>query len=188
MASVSAPLPDTILASVFWVFPIFTVDGCGFSCQVTDALGRGWALSAKVLEVHGKVSGYFWGCTRDPASLQPQEFQSPTLITHHLQSPNHQNQTMSQYFSNNTNALNTINVSNNFTVTDDRSNILAWLSQPDPTLRHHDVRDRRVENLGGWLLKTEEFRGWYAGSGRSESDNAVLFCYGDPGVGKTFIR
>jgi len=95
---------------------------------------------------------------------------------------------MTQYFSNNTNTSNTVNVSNNFTTADDRPNILAWLSPLDPTLRHHDVRDRRVENVGEWLLKTEEFRSWYEGNGGCESDNAVLFCYGDPGVGKTFIR
>ena len=45
-----------------------------------------------------------------------------------------------------------------------------------------------MENVGEWVLQTEEFKSWYAGSGGSESDNAVLFCYGDPGVGKTFIR
>jgi len=95
---------------------------------------------------------------------------------------------MSQYFSNNTNTSNTINVSNNFTVADDRSNILAWLSPLDPRLRHQDIRDHRVGNVGEWVLQTEEFRSWYAGSGGSESDNGVLFCYGDPGVGKTFVR
>jgi len=95
---------------------------------------------------------------------------------------------MSQYFSNNTNALNTINVLNNFTVADSRYDILAWLSSLDPKLRHQDIRDRRVENVGEWLFQTQQFISWYEGSGGSESDNAVLFCYGDPGVGKTFIR
>ena len=95
---------------------------------------------------------------------------------------------MSQYFSNNTNTSNTVIVSTKFTVADDRSNILAWLSPLEPRLRHQDIRDHRVENIGEWVLQTEEFRGWYAGSGGSESDNAVLFCYGNPGVGKTFIR
>jgi len=99
---------------------------------------------------------------------------------------------MSQSFSNNTNSLNTsytaISVSNNFTTADDRSNILAWLSPLDPKLRHQDIRCRRVENIGEWLLQTEEFRAWHAGSEGSEFDNAVLFCYGDPGVGKTYIR
>ena len=37
-------------------------------------------------------------------------------------------------------------------------------------------------------MQTEEFKSWYGGSGKGEGDNAVLFCYGDPGVGKTFIR
>ena len=66
---------------------------------------------------------------------------------------------------------------------------LAWLSPLDPGVRHQDIRDRRVENVGEWILRTEEFRSWYASSSAGdESDKAVLFCYGDPGVGKTFIR
>ena len=93
---------------------------------------------------------------------------------------------MSQSFSNNISSFNTI--VNNLTAADDRSNILAWLSPLNPKLRHQDIRDRRVEDVGEWLLQTEEFRSWHAGSGGGKSDNAVLFCYGDPGVGKTFIR
>ena len=98
---------------------------------------------------------------------------------------------MSQSLSHNTNSFNTsytaISVSNNFTSSDNRSNILAWLSPLDPTSRHQGIQDRRVENIGEWLLRTEEFRSWHAGSGDG-SDDAVLFCYGDPGVGKTYIR
>ena len=94
---------------------------------------------------------------------------------------------MSQSLSNNINSLNTI-INNNFTIGDDRSNILAWLSPLDPKLRHQNIQDRRVENVGEWVLQTEEFRSWRAGRGGGEPDNPVLFCYGDPGVGKTFIR
>jgi len=82
----------------------------------------------------------------------------------------------------------TFNVSNNFTVADDRSNMLAWLSPLSPKLRHQDIQDRRVETIGEWLIQSEEFRSWYDGSGGVESNDSVLFCYGDPGVGKTFIR
>jgi len=99
---------------------------------------------------------------------------------------------MSQSFSNNTNSLNTsftaVSVSNNVTVADDRSNILPWLSPLDPKLRHQDIQDRRVENIGEWRLETGEFRSRNAGSEGGESDNVVLFCYGDLGVGKTYIR
>jgi len=94
---------------------------------------------------------------------------------------------MSQLFSNNIGSLNTTNITN-FTVTDDRPNILAWLSPLDPRLRHQDIRDRRVENVGEWLLQTVEFKSWCVGSEGGKSDKAVLFCYGDPGVGKTYIR
>ena len=94
---------------------------------------------------------------------------------------------MSQYSSHNINSFNTINLSNNFIAANDRSNILAWLSPLDPKSRHEDIQDHRVENIGEWLLRTKEFRSWHAGSGGGGSDNAVLFCYGDPGVGKTYI-
>ena len=92
---------------------------------------------------------------------------------------------MSQSFSNNINSFHTVN---NFTVPDNRSNILAWLSPLEPSLRHQDIQDSRVGNIGEWLLQTEEFKSWCAGSGGGESDKAVLFCYGDPGTGKTYIR
>ena len=37
-------------------------------------------------------------------------------------------------------------------------------------------------------MQTEEFRRWRGLRAESEGDRAVLFCYGNPGVGKTFIR
>src|SRR5437588_6737503 len=85
---------------------------------------------------------------------------------------------------NNTNSFN--NVWNNCTVADDRSQLLAWLSPLEPRFRHRDVRERRVENVGEWVMQTEEYRRWYDRGGEGEGDKAVLFCYGDPGVGKTF--
>ena len=99
---------------------------------------------------------------------------------------------MSQLLSNNINSLNTAvtnnSITNNITLTDERSQTLSWLSPLEPRLRHQDIRDRRVENVGEWILQAEEFKNWHANSGRGESDNAALFCYGDPGVGKTYIR
>ena len=99
---------------------------------------------------------------------------------------------MSQYttddslnFSHNFNT-NSFNVWHNY-ATDDRSQLLAWLLPLEPKLRHRDIQERRVDNVGEWLVQTEEFRRWYDGSG-GEGDSAVLFCYGNPGVGKTFIR
>ena len=99
---------------------------------------------------------------------------------------------MSQYtidnttFSNNTNSFNN-NVQNNY-VADDRSPLLAWLSPLEPRLRHRDIQERRIDNVGEWLLQTAEFRNWHDWSGENEAEKAVLFCYGGPGVGKTFIR
>jgi len=92
---------------------------------------------------------------------------------------------MSRLFNNNYNSFNTTYT--NPTVGDDRPNILAWLSWLDPKLRHQDIRNSRVENIGEWVLQTEEFRSLCAGSGGGQSDKAFLFCYGNPGVGKTYI-
>ena len=110
----------------------------------------------------------------------------------HISSTNLRTADMPQYRSHgntssfNNNSFNT--VSYNWTAADDRSQVLAWLSPLEPGLRHRDIQDSRAENIGEWVLQTEEFRSWYAGSGGSESDNAVLLCHGDPGVGKSFIR
>ena len=97
---------------------------------------------------------------------------------------------MSQYrVSDNNNCFNTTNyVWNSYGVADDRSQLLTWLSPLEPKLRHRDIQERRVEKVGEWLMQTKEFRSWYDWSGEGEGGNTVLFCYGDPGVGKTFIR
>ena len=94
---------------------------------------------------------------------------------------------MSRAFTDNTNSF---NVSNHFTFTaaNDVCEVLAWLSPLEPQVRHQDICDQRVDSIGGWLLETKEFRDWYNGSERDGSDHAALFCYGDPGVGKSYIR
>ena len=87
---------------------------------------------------------------------------------------------------NNTNSNN--NVWNYYTVADDRAPLLTWLSPLEPKLRHRDIQERRADNVGEWLFQIKEFRSWHDWSGEDEGDNAVLFCYGAPGAGKTFIR
>ena len=85
------------------------------------------------------------------------------------------------------NTINYVSNVNNSGSADERAEILAWLSTLDPWIRHRDVRAQRVEHVGDWLLQTEEWRSWFDGIRGGESDNSALFCYGDPGVGKTYI-
>jgi len=66
--------------------------------------------------------------------------------------------------------------------------ILAWLSPLEPHIRHQDILSRRVNKVGDWLLQAREYQNWLGGSSEGDSDGSVLFCYGDPGVGKTYIR
>ena len=99
---------------------------------------------------------------------------------------------MSQYICGNSNCFNTDNsvnyVWNNCTVADEKNEILAWLSPLQPRRRHEDIRTRRIDEVGDWLLQTEEYRNWCVGTHVAKYDSQALFCYGDPGVGKTYIR
>ena len=77
---------------------------------------------------------------------------------------------------------------NNCTVAEGDSEILAWLSPLEPQIRHHDIQTRRVDKVGDWLLQTREYQNWLGGIGQDRSDSRALFCYGGPGVGKSYIR
>ena len=75
---------------------------------------------------------------------------------------------------------------NSFSKSDEDAQIMRWLSPLEPNNRHRGVRTNRFGGIGGWLLETEEFREWRDGEGGA--DKAVLFCTGNPGVGKTYLR
>jgi len=94
------------------------------------------------------------------------------------------------FLNHNTNFLNHNNHSFNTTITvaDDRGEILTWLSPLEPRLRHSDLESRRVRNVGDWVLETEEFRSWKSRDDQCGLQKATLFCSGNPGVGKTYIR
>ena len=64
--------------------------------------------------------------------------------------------------------------------------LMLWLSPLEPSYRHDFVRTTRLEGVGDWLLETSEFREWSECEGGA--DKALLFCSGNPGVGKTYLR
>jgi len=100
-------------------------------------------------------------------------------------SPENQQATGNINSFNNNNSFN--NIVNFITEIDDEGRqILQWLSPLEPQQRHHDVRADRLDGVGNWALETSEFRKW-----RDEEDGCVdpvLFCCGNPGVGKTYVR
>jgi len=75
---------------------------------------------------------------------------------------------------------------NTFYQSDEDAEILRWLSPLEPNNRHQGVRTDRLDGVGDWFLETSEWREWRGSEGRT--DKAVLFCSGNPGVGKTYLR
>ena len=80
------------------------------------------------------------------------------------------------------------NVWNNYeiSVSGEKRQILEWLSPMAPRERHQAVSEDRVDGVGHWFLHTNKFSKWT--TSEDQAANPVLFCYGDPGVGKTYLR
>jgi len=97
----------------------------------------------------------------------------------------------SQQVTSNLNSFNNNNSFNNIVnfvtkIDDEGRQILQWLSPLEPQQRHQGVRADRLDSVGNWVLETSEFREWSdAEDGCVEQ---VLFCSGNPGVGKTYVR
>ncbi|PWW73722.1 hypothetical protein C7212DRAFT_218751 [Tuber magnatum] len=62
-----------------------------------------------------------------------------------------------------------------------RGEVLKWISPLELPDSHQDALQRRFEDVGTWLLQTNEFSDWAYGSA-----DPILFCYG-PGAGKACI-
>ena len=99
------------------------------------------------------------------------------------------NTTNNVHNSSNTNCANVSNSYNhtiNVGVSEESARIQAWLSPLEPHARHQDVRNGRLDGVGEWVLQRNDFESW-----RKSEDGTVdrtLLCYGDQGVGKTYIR
>ena len=79
------------------------------------------------------------------------------------------------------------NITSSFNTTfyksDEDAQVMRWLSPLEPNNRHQGVRTGRFAGVGDWLLETSAFQEW-----RDGADKPVLFCFGNPGVGKTYLR
>ena len=92
-----------------------------------------------------------------------------------------------KFADNNANSGNiTDSFNTNINHSDQDARITSWLSPLEPDGRHHKVRTNRYDGVRGWVLETREFYEWTGGD--DGADKAVLFCSGNPGVGKTYLR
>jgi len=113
---------------------------------------------------------------RDPSPHSPSHTRAGNNTTNNVLGNSNTN------FANVSNSYNTINVG----ASEESSKIQAWLSPLEPHVRHQDVRNRRLDGVGDWVLQRDEFESWR--KGQDSSVNPTLLCYGDQGVGKTYIR
>lgn len=65
----------------------------------------------------------------------------------------------------------------------DKTKILDWISTFRHDQRHQTVRAARVEDTGNWFLRCPDYLEWCDTS----SSSNVLWCYGNPGTGKTVL-
>jgi len=117
-------------------------------------------------------------------SRMSQDLNFFTTTSRNSSSSNYTNSLNAGRSFNNTNCFNnstTNNVSNHFTVTEDRSEILAWLSPLEPRLRHQNLEAGRVDKVGDSLLQTEQFRSWLDRNSQGDNQNATIFCHGQSG-------
>ena len=80
------------------------------------------------------------------------------------------------------------NIANSFNtyMSDEDAQIVRWLSPLEPKNRHRTVSTDRFDGVGDWFLEMSEFREWRGSE--DGAGKAVLFCSGNPGVGKTYLR
>ena len=114
--------------------------------------------------------------TRDPCQYGISHTRTNNSTTNNVRGSSNTN------FANVSNSYNhTINVG-----VSGESTIQAWLSPLEPHARHQDVRNRRLDGVGEWVLQKDEFKSWR--ESQDSSMNPNILCYGDQGAGKTYIR
>jgi len=83
-----------------------------------------------------------------------------------------------------------VSLNNNTTINvgieEESLRIQEWLSPLQPSKRHRDVKNSRLESIGEWVLRRSDFESWC--KSQDGSVYPTLLCYGGQGVGKTYIR
>ena len=115
--------------------------------------------------------------TRDPSQYGISNTRTDHNVSNTIHGHSNQNVgNMSNFYNN------TINVG----VSEESARIQEWLSPLEPHARHQDVRNRRLDGVGDWVLQRNEFESWH--ETQNSGVNHTLLCYGDQGAGKTYIR
>ena len=120
------------------------------------------------------------------SSLSSDPCQNSTSISHTRTDNKTTNNVHGNSNTNFANVLNSYNNTINVGASEESSRIQEWLSLLEPHARHQDVRSRRLDGVGDWVLQRNEFESWH--KSRDSSVNPTLLCYGGEGAGKTYIR
>ncbi|RBR08317.1 hypothetical protein FVER53590_13216 [Fusarium verticillioides] len=59
---------------------------------------------------------------------------------------------------------------------------LKWLYPGDSSQKHNSIEPCSLEGSCEWFFESQSFRDWI-----QQKESTTLYCYGDPGVGKTYL-
>ncbi|KAK4163839.1 hypothetical protein QBC43DRAFT_300809 [Cladorrhinum sp. PSN259] len=65
----------------------------------------------------------------------------------------------------------------------ERNKVCTWLTKTDPSSNHSEARSLQESETCRWLPKSDEWKDWLAGTGKSR----LLWLHGIPGAGKTVL-
>jgi hypothetical protein len=60
--------------------------------------------------------------------------------------------------------------------------VFSWLSAPDVTVDHANIKVKRQPDTGLWFINGDIFKSW------KTSQQSFIWLYGIPGCGKTVLR
>ena len=81
-------------------------------------------------------------------------------ISHNRTDNNFTNNVHGSSNTNFANVSNSYNHTINVGLSEESARIQAWLSPLEPHARHQDVRNRRLDGVGDWVLQKNEFESW----------------------------
>jgi len=133
------------------------------------------------------TSPLFFGCS-EKSPINPPYFSTLSILNQHFRRNIVARTTHIHSVNIGDNNANYAHITDSFNHTDykpaERTQIMRWLSSPEPDSRHQGVRNERFHGSGAGFWKEASFGG--GGEAKGGASRAILFYSGNPGVGRPY--